>query len=60
MKQEVRFQQISTAVVNEGHANNLYLFALDKDGQLWQWMRGKWGMMEHPHKKAPEPGVRTL
>ncbi len=25
---------------------NIYLFALDEEGQLWQWMRGKWGKMK--------------
>ena len=32
---------------------NIHLFALDENGQLWQWMRGKWGKMENPvdHKQ---------
>lgn len=58
MSQEVKFKQISTATIQEGHSHNLYIFALDEDGQLWQWMRGTWGKMKHPHKEVPEPNVR--
>ena len=60
MKQEVRFQHISATTVTEGNSNNLHLFALDKDGHLWQWMRGTWDMMKHPHKEVPEPRFRAL
>lgn len=31
--------------------SNIFLFALDENGQLWQWMRGKWGMIENPKEK---------
>lgn len=30
---------------------NIHLFALDQEGQLWQWMRGVWGKMEGPKEK---------
>jgi hypothetical protein len=48
----VPLQQI-TAVYepNPNGSGNIYLFALDMEGNLWQWMRGKWGRMKNPELK---------
>lgn len=45
----VQLKQITSAYQpTPNGGGNIYLFALDESGQLWQWMRGKWGKMENP------------
>jgi alpha-tubulin suppressor-like RCC1 family protein len=49
MVNTVKFKQI-TAVFESlpSGSGNIHLFALDENGQVWQWMRGKWGKMKNP------------
>lgn len=48
----VQLKQIQAVYVptpaGGGYVN---LFALDEEGQLWQWMKGKWGKMKNPDLK---------
>jgi hypothetical protein len=55
MTKEVKFKQIATAFepVPSG-GGNIHIFAVDEEGQLWQWMRGTWGTMKHPTKEVTE------
>lgn len=48
----VLLKQISAVYQpNPNGSGNILLFGLDHEGQLWQWMRGKWGRMKSPEEK---------
>ena len=41
---EIKLKQISA--VNYG--GGISVFAIDEDGNFWQWMRGQWGRTKNP------------
>lgn len=46
---ELKFTQITAATeILPTGGSNVFLYALDEYGQLWQCMRGKWAKMKHP------------
>ncbi len=48
----VKLKQITSVYESlPGGRGNIHIFALDENGQMWEWMRGKWGKMKNPEEK---------
>lgn len=54
---ELKLKQISA--VNYG--GGIVVFAIDEDGNFWQWMRGQWGRMKNPidNNLGSEPNLKN-